>query len=150
MTRVLAVLVLATAALAAGPEVRPRTEHLFMDPCAECRGKWLPNCRQASCKGATDFRAWLAEQERAGKSDDQIKAQAIALHGATIIAAPDKQGVTWTAYLLPLAILPVGALVIILLARAWMRRTREDAALHPPAELTEAERARVEEEVKNL
>jgi cytochrome c-type biogenesis protein CcmH len=98
---------------------------------------------------ATRMKAFIRTSIAEGKSGAQIKAALVAQFGPAVLAEPPKHGFDLLAWLLPLAALALGAVVVAALAWTWSRRRRDEvdetgAALDPDLE------RRVDEELARL
>jgi cytochrome c-type biogenesis protein CcmH/NrfF len=80
-----------------------------------CPGRTLSDCPSPQ---AVELRAWIHEQERQGRTREDVEAQLERLYGEVVRSAPRAQGWGLTAYLIPAAAMLAGAvLVAALLAR---------------------------------
>ena len=82
----------------------------------------------------------------AGDSAAQIKAQLVDQFGPAVLAEPPKRGFDLLAWLLPLAALGLGIVVVGALAWTWSRRRDSDVEA-PDAELDPDLERRVDEEL---
>ena len=127
MTRILA------AAAAAGP---PRQADLEAEiVCPTCK----TTLDQSSSPIAQRMKAFIRARIAAGDSAAQIKAQLVDQFGPAVLAEPPKKGFDLLAWLLPLAALAVGAVVVAALAWTWSRRREgerepEEGGLDPDLE----------------
>ena len=88
---------------------------------------------------ATRMKAFIRTSIAEGKSAAQIKAELVNQFGPGVLAEPPKHGFDLLAWLLPLAALAVGAVVVAGLAWTWSRRRGDEvdeteAALDPELE----------------
>ncbi len=82
-----------------------------------------------------------------GQTKEQIKDTLKDRYGPAILALPQNEGFSITAYLVPLLVgLGFLALLIVLLPR-WRRRSREPALAVPAAALTDDDRRRLDDEL---
>jgi cytochrome c-type biogenesis protein CcmH len=133
-------LALATPALAAD---KPRQADLEGEiVCPTCK----TTLDQSSSPIATRMKQFIRERIAAGDSAAQIKAQLVDQFGPAVLAEPPKHGFDLLAWLLPLAGLAVGAVVVGALAWSWSRR-RESADGGPPAPLDPALERRLDDEL---
>lgn len=80
---------------------------------------------QSNAPVAERMKLFIRERIAAGDSEEQIKAELVAQFGEKVLANPSKSGFGLLAWLLPLAVLAVGALGVAVLIRSWSgRRTR--------------------------
>ena len=125
-TFVLVVVVLLVSAPAAfGSERHPTL--------AELEGQLMcPTCRtplaESNAPAANRIRSFVVQRIRAGDTRSQIVDKLVAEFGPEIRAAPAKKGFDLLAWLLPLAGLLGGAVVIGVLAWRWSR-AREPASV---------------------
>jgi cytochrome c-type biogenesis protein CcmH len=99
---------------------------------------------QSSSPAARQIEAFIKVRIAAGDSKNEIKDKLVAEYGPQILAAPPKKGFNLLAWLLPIALLLGGALVLGLLAWRWSH-TREPGP--PAAQLSPALERRVDEEL---
>ena len=133
MTRIL-VLALSLVALvvavpsAVASEKRPTLEELE-------RELTCPTCKQSlalsNAPVADRMRAFIRERIAAGDTKSEIKAKLVAEFGEGILAAPPKRGFNLLAWVLPVAGLALGALVLALLARRWLTARAEPRPVDP-------------------
>ena len=131
--------------------------------CATAAGAWAQNPPRAAdleaelvcpvCETTLDqSNAPIAERMKleirariaAGDTEDEIKDALVAEFGPGVLARPPEGGFGLLAWLLPLAGLVAGAIVVAVLVRAWSRG-RTPASAEPPLD-PELER-RVDEEL---
>ena len=68
------------------------------------------------------MKAFIRERIAAGDTKSEIKAALVDQFGPAVLAVPPKHGFELVAWLLPLAGLALGAVVVGLLAWRWSRR----------------------------
>jgi cytochrome c-type biogenesis protein CcmH len=88
---------------------------------------------QSNAPVAERMKAVIRERIAAGDSEEEIKAALVAQFGRGVLAEPPEGGFGLLAWLLPLAGLVGGAVVVALLVRAWSRRA--DASETPQESL---------------
>ncbi len=93
-----------------------------------CPGRTLNDCPSPQ---ATKLRAWIEEQERLGRSREDVEAQVERLYGDVVLSAPRAQGWGLTAYVVPLAVIVLGGVAVAVVLSQRQRRTPVPA----PAEL---------------
>jgi cytochrome c-type biogenesis protein CcmH len=98
---------------------------------------------QSDAPVAQRMKQFIRERIAAGDSEDEIKDSLVAEFGPGVLATPSKSGFGLLAWLVPLAAIFVGAIVIALLVRSWSRRRPPPGA--PPLD-PELDR-RVDEEL---
>jgi cytochrome c-type biogenesis protein CcmH len=85
-----------------------------------------PTCKttldQSSSPIATRMKTYIRERIAAGDSASEIKAQLVDQFGPAVLAEPPKRGFDLLAWLLPLAALAIGVVVVGALAWTWSRR----------------------------
>ena len=131
---------LAGSAIAASP---PRQADLEAEiVCPTCK----TTLDQSSSPIATRMKAYIRARIAAGDSAAQIKASLVDQFGPAVLAEPPKRGFDLLAWLLPLAALGLGIVVVGALAWTWSRRRdRGDDA--PNGELDPDLERRVDEEL---
>ena len=91
-----------------------------------------PTCEttldQSSAPIANRIRAFIRARIAAGDTKEEIKRRLVAEFGEEVLAAPPARGFGLLAWVLPLAGLGVGAVVVGLLAWRWSRRREPDDA----------------------
>ena len=109
-----------------------------------------PTCHttldQSSSPIATRMKAFIRARIAAGDSSAQIKAKLVDQFGPAVLAEPPKRGFDLLAWLLPLAALGLGIVVVGALAWTWSRR-RESGDEPQNAELDPDLERRVDEEL---
>lgn len=140
-TGLLAVLALLCSAVAfAGP---PRQADLEAEiVCPTCH----TTLDQSNSPIATRMKAFIRTSIAEGKSAAQIKAELVDQFGPGVLAEPPKHGFDLLAWLLPLAALALGAVVVAGLAWTWSRR-RADGGDETEAPLDPELERRVDEEL---
>ncbi len=87
--------------------------------CPVCEGQTVA----ASNSGlAADMRAVIRTKLRAGESDQQILDEFVASYGDSILSDPPKRGLGLGVWVGPVVGLAVGALIVVSLLVAWVRR----------------------------
>jgi len=93
---------------------------------------------------AERMKLFIRERIAAGDSEQEIKDALVSELGPGVLATPEKSGFGLLAWLLPVALLGVGAVVVALLLRTWSRRR---AVASPEPELDPELERRVDEEL---
>jgi cytochrome c-type biogenesis protein CcmH len=118
------VLALALAPGALASEERPTQFELEGElVCPTCH----TTLDQSNAPVAIRMKQFIRQRIAAGDSKSRIKERLVAEYGPQILAAPPKEGFDLLAWLLPIAGLLGGALVLALLAWRWSR-SREPVA----------------------
>ena len=116
--------------------------------CPVCENEPLDACRTAACQ---QWRAQIGQMLSEGQTEQQIKDYFVARYGARVLAQPPAQGASLLLYLLPIAGLLVGVVIIV-----WvLRRLRARGAQAPAAAITPQSSGdeyvdRVEQDLKNF
>jgi cytochrome c-type biogenesis protein CcmH len=129
----------AASAYAADPPSAAELEAELVCPVCET------TLDQSNAPVAERMKLYIRERIAAGDSEEEIKDALVAEFGAGVLATPPKTGFGLLAWLLPLAALVGGAIVIALLVRAWSSRRTTPPTPERPLD-PELER-RVDEEL---
>jgi cytochrome c-type biogenesis protein CcmH len=86
--------------------------------CPTCKGQTLD---ESTAPAADRVRAFIAARIAAGDSRSEIEDKLVAEYGEAILASPPRHGFGLLAWVLTIAGLAVGAIVVGLLARRWSR-----------------------------
>jgi cytochrome c-type biogenesis protein CcmH/NrfF len=138
---VLAALVLAGAAAAAPPNAADLESEIVCPVCET-------TLDQSNAPIALRMKAFIRARIAAGDSKQEIEDALVAQFGEGVLAKPPDGGFGALAWVLPLAALLVGAIVVGMLVRTWSRRREPEqvadgAALDPRLErLVDEELAR--------
>lgn len=144
-----ALLVLVALALAPPTLAVTSPDEVLKDPALEARARALgKELRCLVCQNqaiddsnaelARDLRRIVRERLLAGDSDREVKDYLVARYGDFVLLRPPVQPYTWLLWFGPVAVLLIGAGLIL----AFFRNRRRSAA--PVAELDAQERARLE------
>ncbi|HEU4430587.1 MAG TPA: cytochrome c-type biogenesis protein CcmH [Myxococcota bacterium] len=79
-----------------------------------CPGFALPDC---SSGYASELRLWILEQERLGRSEEEVKAEILAKYGEQMLQAPSARGRGILAYAIPAVLILAGGVVLIVFLR---------------------------------
>jgi cytochrome c-type biogenesis protein CcmH len=127
----LAALVLALAvpatAVAANPPTLPDLEDEVM--CVECGTPLIVSQSPV----ANQERAFIQQQIAAGKNKAQIKAALVEEYGDQVLAEPGGDGFDATLWIVPVALVLLGAAGIFFAVRRWRRNGPEPEAPLAPA-----------------
>jgi cytochrome c-type biogenesis protein CcmH len=83
------------------------------------------------------MKLYIRERIAAGDTEREIKDALVREFGPGVLATPEKSGFGLLAWLLPLVVLAVGAVVVGFLVRTWSRgrgEAPEEASLDPELE----------------
>ena len=137
----------ALAQPAASPPAQPASEwgyalaNELMSPW--CPGFALPDC---SSGYAQDLRLWILEQERLGRSEDEVRAEILAKYGEKMLQAPEAKGRGILAYAIPAAMILAGLAVLVAFLRKQGRSPAPAAA--SPAAVDPSLLSRVDRELE--
>ena len=107
------------AAPAAASEERPTASELESElVCPVCE----TTLDTSNAPVALRMKAFIRARIAAGDTKNEIKGQLVDQFGPTVLAVPPRKGFDWIAWLLPLAGLAVGAVLVGMLAWRWSRR----------------------------
>lgn len=95
--------------------------------CPVCQGESI---QESPSELAQEMKAVVRDQLAAGRTPDEVKAYFVARYGEWILLRPTTTGFNATLYWLPPIALLVGAGIVILLARRWIRAN----ATTPPSQ----------------
>jgi cytochrome c-type biogenesis protein CcmH len=120
-----AILVGCGSAVAAGPPNAADLEAELVCPVCET------TLDQSNAPIAMRMKAFIRARIAAGDSAQEIKDALVAEFGAGVLAKPPAGGFGWLAWLLPLAVVGAGAIVVAWLIRSWSRRRAPPAVVAP-------------------
>ena len=129
--RLVALLLLAAAlaAPAAASETRPTSSELEAElVCPVCD----TTLDTSDSPAARRMKAFIRARIAAGDTKSEIKAKLVDDFGPTVLAVPPRKGFDWIAWILPLAGVAGGAIVVGGLAWKWSRSRGGGAAVEPP------------------
>lgn len=119
----LALAALLLAAPAAASEERPTAAELESElVCPVCES----TLDTSNAPVAIRMKAFIRERIAAGDTKSEIKAALVDQFGPSVLAVPPKEGFELVAWLLPLAGLALGAVVVGALAWRWSRSRDEE------------------------
>ena len=97
----------------------------------ELMSPWCPGFSLADCGSgyAGQLRAWILEQEKQGRSRDEVEAELLGRYGEGIRQAPKLEGRALFAYVIPGAALLAGA---VLVAVFFTRQSRRASRIENP------------------
>jgi cytochrome c-type biogenesis protein CcmH len=148
-----AVVLIALSALllmgAAGERVGQRFDRLGHNLMCECGcGQVLLECNHVGCSTSEQMRKEMQLAIDRGDSDDVVLAGFVAKYGPAVLSAPTTTGFNRVAWIMPFVIFFAALLAVVLVVRAWKRRTPNppsNSAGPPPVELDEFRRRAREE-----
>ncbi len=118
--------------------------------CPVCENTPLDVCPTEACR---QWRELIRSQLAEGMSEQEIKDYFVANYGARVLSEPPRTGLNWLVYILPPAIILLGAFFLFRSFRAWTKASATASAAN--AERGEASSpkkddyvARLEEELK--
>lgn len=119
----------------------------YMSPY--CPGRVLIDCPSPQ---ADQLRAWIQDQERAGRSREEVERELYARYGDVILQAPRAQGFGLAAYVIPVAAALVGVAAVLFFLRRQARSasTRPAEGPAPPVALDPEVERRIDRELEAL
>ena len=115
--------------------------------CPVCESTPLDVCPTEACK---DWRELIRTMLSEGKTEDEILQHFEDQYGARVLAEPPKQGFYWLIYLLPPAVILIGAIILFRSLKEWTRpKAASTGAGEARSETSKDDYvARFEEEIK--
>jgi cytochrome c-type biogenesis protein CcmH len=113
-----------------------------------CPGRSLMDCPSGQ---ATELREWIAAQEQAGRSRQEVEDELYAQFGDVILQAPKAQGFGIAAYLMPIVALCVGGGIVWIFLRRQVAAgatTGASPTRRGPAVLDPEVERRIDEELR--
>jgi cytochrome c-type biogenesis protein CcmH len=117
--------------------------------CPVCESTPLDVCPTEACR---DWREQIRQMLADGSTEKEILQYFVDQYGDRVLAEPPRTGLNWLIYILPPAIILIGALILFRALRSWTRPVTASAG--PGGERGEASDAkdeyvtRLEEELK--
>ncbi|MEA3337268.1 MAG: cytochrome c-type biogenesis protein CcmH [Chloroflexota bacterium] len=111
--------VLASPVLAQEPtldEINAVARELY---CPLCNGVRLDTCDLQAC---IQMRQVISDKLVAGVPKEQIKADFVEQYGPIVLGEPPRQGLNLLAWILPVALLLLGAVWLFFMVRSWTRK----------------------------
>jgi cytochrome c-type biogenesis protein CcmH/NrfF len=99
--------------------------HRLMSPF--CPGRTLPDCPSPQ---AAELQRWIRDQERLGRSADEVEAELYTQFGDMILQSPRASGFGLAAYVIPVVLFLAGGSLLAFFLR---RQTRSSGATPSPA-----------------
>lgn len=85
----------------------------------------LSNCTHGECMVRDGMKQSIEQQLSNGQSKDQIIATFVKQYGEVVLSLPPKKGFNLTAWIAPFAAIIIGAVVIWIAIKKWVRRGSE-------------------------
>jgi cytochrome c-type biogenesis protein CcmH/NrfF len=134
------------------PEYRKACAAL-MCQCGGCSAT-VYTCAMEHCHSAEPIREEIADRIQKGESAESIVKVFEERYGLAILAAPPTSGFHLTAWIAPFAVLLVGFFFTRHVLRSWKQQTVAAGAgvveMTPEAPISEAQRARIEKELREI
>src|SRR5579859_2594111 len=89
--------------------------------CPVCQGESVADSPSTISQ---QMRSVIRQQLQQGQSEQQIIQYFVSRYGNSILWSPPKQGFTMLAWVIPIAILLCGALLLVLVLRGWLASGR--------------------------
>jgi len=121
-------LFLAAPVAAQGPSFQELEESLT---CQCGCGLTVHSCNHLQCGSALPLRQEIREQMTLGKNKEEILSHFAGKYGEKILSAPTTTGFNLTAWVMPFAMVALGAIFVTLTLLRWTRRNRAAAATRP-------------------
>lgn len=86
--------------------------------CPVCQGESI---QDSPSELAQEMRGVVRDRLRAGESPEQIKAYFVGRYGEWILLEPKMTGLNIVLYVLPVALIVAGLIIVVLLVRRWTR-----------------------------
>jgi cytochrome c-type biogenesis protein CcmH len=86
--------------------------------CPVCESTPLDVCPTEACR---DWRELIRTMLAEGKTEDEILQHFVDQYGARVLAEPPKEGFFWLIYLLPPAVIFVGAFILFRSLKEWTK-----------------------------
>lgn len=77
----------------------------------------------SSSRLASEMRAGIARDLRAGRSPDEIRQEFVAAYGEWILLSPPRRGIAWTPWVVPAVLLVGGVATAVFVTRRWTARS---------------------------
>jgi cytochrome c-type biogenesis protein CcmH len=123
---------------AATPELEAQVREITLQlRCPICQGLSVAD---SPSELANEMRSLVQEQLQQGKTPAEVLDYFVQRYGEWILLAPPKRGLNLVIWLVPFVLLPVGAVVIYLGARRWVRQPWAGESSPPRPDSPYAER----------
>lgn len=111
----------------------------------------LNNCSHAECNSRETMLGIIKQKIAQGQSADQIVQAFVAQYGERVLAEPPKRGFNLTAWLFPFVGLAVGAVIVYLALKRWLRREESPVSVaQETGKVDEEYQRRLEQELKEF
>ena len=80
---------------------------------------------------AVQMRGVIRAKLEAGQSEQEILDYFVAAYGDSVLLEPPRRGLGWAAWLVPAVVVLVGAMLLAVVLRGWLRPTRRDRPADP-------------------
>jgi cytochrome c-type biogenesis protein CcmH/NrfF len=108
-------------------------------------------CNHLNCPSGIPMKEEIAKRLASGESKEQILAYFRDRYGEKVLSAPTLSGFNLVAWITPFVFFVVGGVVVVRVARRWMRDTeREPAPAAVTAEVDDAYRDRLRREIEEF
>ncbi len=108
-------------------------------------------CNHLNCPSGIPIKEEIAKRLGSGESKEQILAYFRDRYGEKILSAPTLSGFNLVAWITPFVFFVVGGIVVVRVARRWMRDTEREGALPPVvSHVDDAYRDRLRREIEEL
>jgi cytochrome c-type biogenesis protein CcmH len=114
--------------------------------CVSCR----ESLAVAQSPQAYSERAYIRALINRGETRAQIERELVAQYGPAVLARPPAHGFNLTVYVLPPAILLLGAALLAIVLPRWRRRTRDRTPPAPAPALNPADARRLEDDLSHF
>src|SRR5579859_446094 len=101
--------------------------------CPVCQGESVADSPSTISQ---QMRAVIRQQLQQGQSEQQIIQYFVSRYGSNILWSPPKQGFTMLAWVIPIAILLCGALLLVMVMRGWLAGARATRASEVGGDVT--------------
>lgn len=110
-----------------------------------CPGRTLMDCPSSQ---ATEMRDWIAAQEQAGRSRQEVEDELYAQWGDVILQAPRAEGFGLAAYVLPIVAFAAGGAIVWVFLRRQAAAGAGAAPARPRPSLDPEIERRIDEELR--
>ncbi len=112
----------------------------------------LNNCTHVDCSSREGMTTLIKQKLDQGQSPDQIIQSFVAQYGEKVLSSPPKRGFNLTAWILPFAAILIGAGVIYLAVKKWVKQGEQSHSekVTGSQELNEKYQQRLEKELQEF